>query len=83
MGNIYNINPGDVFWAASDIGWVVGHSYIVYGPLIRGATAVMFEGKPVGTPDAAREQLKRSTGNGAIDKNGALVKAANLITERD
>lgn len=53
MGNIYNINPGDVFWAASDIGWVVGHSYIVYGPLIRGATAVMFEGKPVGTPDAA------------------------------
>lgn len=53
MGNIYDINPGDVFWAASDIGWVVGHSYIVYGPLIRGATAVMFEGKPVGTPDAA------------------------------
>lgn len=52
MGSIYGINPGDVFWAASDIGWVVGHSYIVYGPLIRGATAIMFEGKPVGTPDA-------------------------------
>jgi propionyl-CoA synthetase len=50
---IYGIDPGDVFWAASDIGWVVGHSYIVYGPLIRGATAIMFEGKPVGTPDAA------------------------------
>jgi propionyl-CoA synthetase len=53
MGNIYGIDAGDVFWAASDIGWVVGHSYIVYGPLIRGATAIMFEGKPVGTPDAA------------------------------
>lgn len=52
LENIYGINPGDVFWAASDIGWVVGHSYIVYGPLIRGATAIMFEGKPVGTPDA-------------------------------
>lgn len=50
---IYGIDSGDVFWAASDIGWVVGHSYIVYGPLIRGATAIMFEGKPVGTPDAA------------------------------
>jgi propionyl-CoA synthetase len=53
MGNVYGIDPGDVFWAASDIGWVVGHAYIVYGPLIRGATAIMFEGKPVGTPDAA------------------------------
>lgn len=53
LKNIYNIHPGDVFWAASDIGWVVGHSYIVYGPLIVGATAIMFEGKPVGTPDAA------------------------------
>lgn len=49
---VYDINPGDVFWAASDIGWVVGHSYIVYGPLLHGATAIMFEGKPVGTPDA-------------------------------
>ncbi|MEM8496691.1 MAG: AMP-binding protein [Pseudomonadota bacterium] len=53
MVNIYDIDPGDVFWAASDIGWVVGHSYIVYGPLIRGATTILFEGKPVGTPDAA------------------------------
>jgi propionyl-CoA synthetase len=52
LQNIYGIGPGDVFWAASDIGWVVGHSYIVYGPLIVGATAIMFEGKPVGTPDA-------------------------------
>jgi propionyl-CoA synthetase len=52
MKNIYNVEPGDVFWAASDVGWVVGHSYICYAPLIYGATAVVFEGKPVGTPDA-------------------------------
>ncbi len=51
MKNIYNINPGDVFWAASDVGWVVGHSYIVYAPLLQGATTVMYEGKPIGTPD--------------------------------
>ena len=52
MKNIYNINPGEVMWAASDVGWVVGHSYIVYAPLIAGATTVIFEGKPIGTPDA-------------------------------
>ena len=52
MRNVYDIGPGDVWWAASDVGWVVGHSYIVYAPLIAGATTVMFEGKPVGTPDA-------------------------------
>ena len=52
MKNIYNIEAGDVFWAASDVGWVVGHSYICYGPLLAGATAIVFEGKPVGTPDA-------------------------------
>ncbi|MHC0054551.1 propionate-CoA ligase PrpE [Actibacterium sp. D379-3] len=51
MKNIYNVDPGDVFWAASDVGWVVGHSYICYGPLIHGNTTVVFEGKPVGTPD--------------------------------
>ncbi|MCP5417281.1 MAG: propionyl-CoA synthetase [Chromatiaceae bacterium] len=51
MKNVYNINPGDVFWAASDVGWVVGHSYIVYAPLLHGATTVLYEGKPVGTPD--------------------------------
>jgi len=51
MRNIYDIAPGDVFWAASDVGWVVGHSYIVYGPLFAGATTVLYEGKPVGTPD--------------------------------
>ncbi|MEZ5757651.1 MAG: acetate--CoA ligase [Emcibacteraceae bacterium] len=52
MKNVYNMDPGDVYWAASDIGWVVGHSYIVYGPLIRGCTSILYEGKPVGTPDA-------------------------------
>ncbi len=52
MKNVYGINPGDVFWAASDVGWVVGHSYIVYGPLLHGCTTILFEGKPVGTPDA-------------------------------
>ncbi|MDJ0458868.1 AMP-binding protein [Arthrobacter sp. NQ7] len=52
LENIYGVGPGDVMWTASDVGWVVGHSYIVYGPLLAGATTVMYEGKPVGTPDA-------------------------------
>ncbi|WP_237189850.1 propionyl-CoA synthetase [Rothia nasimurium] len=52
MKNIYNVGPGEVMWCASDVGWVVGHSYIVYGPLLAGATTVLYEGKPVGTPDA-------------------------------
>lgn len=52
MKNVYNVDPGDVFWAASDVGWVVGHSYICYGPLIHANTTIVFEGKPVGTPDA-------------------------------
>jgi propionyl-CoA synthetase len=52
MKAIYNIDAGDVWWSASDVGWVVGHSYIVYGPLIKGATTVFYEGKPIGTPDA-------------------------------
>jgi len=52
MPNVYNVKPGEVFWAASDVGWVVGHSYIVYAPLLVGATTLLFEGKPVGTPDA-------------------------------
>jgi propionyl-CoA synthetase len=51
MKNIYGVEPGDVFWAASDVGWVVGHSYIVYAPLLYGCTTVLYEGKPVGTPD--------------------------------
>ena len=52
MKNLYGVDPGEVWWCASDIGWVVGHSYIVYAPLFHGATSVMYEGKPVGTPDA-------------------------------
>ena len=66
MKNIYNVDVDDVFWAASDVGWVVGHSYIVYAPLLHGASTVMFEGKPVGTPDAGAfwrmiEEYKIST----------------------
>ena len=53
MEYVYNVQAGDVYWAASDIGWVVGHSYIVYGPLIRGCTTILYEGKPIKTPDAA------------------------------
>ena len=52
MKAIYDIDAGDVFWSASDVGWVVGHSYIVYAPLLRGATTILYEGKPIGTPDA-------------------------------
>mgnify|MGYP000016157267 CR=1 FL=1 len=52
MKSIYNVEPGDVYWAASDIGWVVGHSYIIYAPLLHGCTTILYEGKPVGTPDA-------------------------------
>lgn len=52
MKNVYGVEPGEVYWAASDVGWVVGHSYIVYAPLLHGCTTILFEGKPVGTPDA-------------------------------
>ena len=52
MANVYGIEPGEVWWTASDVGWVVGHSYIVYAPLLHGCTTVLYEGKPVGTPDA-------------------------------
>src|SRR5262249_46857236 len=52
MKHIYGVEPGEVYWAASDVGWVVGHSYIVYAPLFHGCTTVLYEGKPVGTPDA-------------------------------
>jgi propionyl-CoA synthetase len=52
MAHVFSVGPGEVFWAASDIGWTVGHGYIVYGPLIHGATTILYEGKPVGTPDA-------------------------------
>ena len=52
MRNIFGVAPGEVWWTASDVGWVVGHSYIVYAPLLAGCTTVLYEGKPVGTPDA-------------------------------
>ena len=52
MKHVYDVEPGDVYWAASDVGWVVGHSYIVYAPLLHGCTTILYEGKPVGTPDA-------------------------------
>jgi len=52
MQNFYGVKPGEVYWAASDVGWVVGHSYIVYAPLLHGCTSILYEGKPVGTPDA-------------------------------
>jgi len=89
MKNIYDVDPGDVFWAASDVGWVVGHSYICYAPLIAGNTTVVFEGKPVGTPDAGtfwrmieehniRVLFTAPTAFRAIkreDPTGALVKS--------
>src|SRR5439155_18732594 len=52
MKNVYDVDPGEVYWAAADIGWAVGHSYTVYAPLFRGCTTILYEGKPVGTPDA-------------------------------
>jgi len=92
MKNIYNVDPGEVFWAASDVGWVVGHSYICYAPLIHGNTTVVFEGKPVGTPDAStfwrviQEHNVRSfftapTAFRAIkrdDPTGAMIKSFDM-----
>ncbi len=92
MRNVYNAEPGEVFWAASDVGWVVGHSYIVYGPLLHGNTTVLYEGKPVGTPDAgafwrvAAEHRVRTlftapTAFRAIkkeDPDGALIRKHDL-----
>jgi propionyl-CoA synthetase len=69
MKNLYGIDPGEVWWCASDIGWVVGHSYIVYAPLLHGATSILYEGKPVGTPDA-----------GAFWRVCAEHKAVSLFT---
>jgi propionyl-CoA synthetase len=92
MANIYGVKPEEVFWTASDVGWVVGHSYIVYGPLIHGCTSVMYEGKPVGTPDAGafwrvidehdvRVFFTAPTAFRAIkreDPEGALIRARDL-----
>src|SRR5690606_10069723 len=69
MRNVYDVAPGEVFWSASDVGWVVGHSYIIYGPLLNGSTTLMYEGKPVGTPDA-----------GAFWRVAAEHKVAALFT---
>ena len=96
MRNVYDVNPGEVFWAASDIGWVVGHSYIVYAPLLAGCTTILYEGKPVGTPDAgafwrvaAEHKVKAlftaPTGFRAIrkeDPNGALKARYDLADFR-
>jgi propionyl-CoA synthetase len=92
MKNIYNIDAGDVYWAASDVGWVVGHSYIVYAPLFNGSTTILFEGKPVGTPDAGafwrvisqhkvKTMFTAPTAFRAIkqqDPNGELIKNYDL-----
>jgi propionyl-CoA synthetase len=92
MRHIYGVKPDEVFWTASDVGWVVGHSYIVYGPLIYGCTSVMYEGKPVGTPDAGafwrvisehdvRVFFTAPTAFRAIkreDPDGALIRAHDL-----
>src|SRR3546814_10877205 len=61
MKNVYDVDPGEVFWAASDVGWVVGHSYIVYAPLLHGCTTVLYEGKPVGTLDAGTFRSEEHT----------------------
>ena len=92
MKHVYGVEPGEVYWAASDIGWVVGHSYIVYGPLFHGCTTILYEGKPVGTPDpgafwrvvAQHEVSVLFTAPTALraikreDPNGELVKSHDL-----
>ncbi len=97
MQAVYNVKPGDVFWAASDVGWVVGHSYIVYAPLIYGCTTILYEGKPVRTPDAgafwrvaSEHKVKvlfaAPTAFRAIkkeDPDGALVKDYDLSQLQD
>jgi propionyl-CoA synthetase len=94
MTNVFGINPGDTWFTASDVGWVVGHSYIVYAPLLTGATTVLYEGKPVGTPDAgafwrviadygAKAMFTAPTAYRAIrreDPEGSLMEAHDLST---
>ncbi len=96
MRNIYNMERGEVFWAASDVGWVVGHSYIVYAPLLYGCTTILYEGKPVGTPDAGafwrviqqhkvRTLFTAPTALRAIkrdDPNGELIKKYDISSLR-
>jgi propionyl-CoA synthetase len=91
LRNIYDVHPGQVWWTASDVGWVVGHSYIVYAPLIAGATTVLYEGKPVGTPDAgAFWRVIAEHGVEALFTAPTAVRAvkkedpeARLLTEHD
>ena len=92
MKNIYDVDPGDAYWSASDVGWVVGHSYIVYAPLLHGCTTILYEGKPVGTPDAGtfwrvisehkvKAMFTAPTAFRAIkreDPNGELLKQYDL-----
>lgn len=75
MKTVYGINKNSVWWVASDMGWVVGHSYICYGPLVYGATSVMYEGKPDRTPDAGQyfRYLRVSRFSGEIAFGGALL----------
>ena len=96
MRNIYNMQPGEVYWSASDVGWVVGHSYIVYAPLLYGCTTIVYEGKPVGTPDAGafwrviaehkvRALFTAPTALRAIkrdDPNGELIKKYDISSLR-
>ena len=96
MKNVYGVDPGDVYWAASDVGWVVGHSYIVYAPLLHGNTTILYEGKPVGTPDAGafwrvisqhkvKAMFTAPTAFRAIkrdDPTGALIKKYDLSISR-
>ena len=76
MENLYGVKPGEIWWCASDIGWVVGHSYIVYAPLFHGATSIMYEGKPVGTPDAGAfwRVIARAQGGGAVHRADRLPR---------
>ena len=70
MQNLYGVNPGEVWWSGSDVGWVVGHSYIVYAPLFHGCTSILYEGKPVGTPDAGAfwRVMRRPRRGGAVHR---------------
>ena len=83
MSNVYDLHPGEVFWAASDVGWVVGHSYIVYAPLLAGCTTVLYEGKPVGTPDAgALWRVAAQYGVKKEDPDGKLIADYDLSKMR-
>lgn len=81
MRHIYGMSPGETFWAASDVGWVVGHSYIVYGPLIAGCATILFEGKPVGTPDAGT--FWRTIKKHAVDVFFTAPTAMRAIRKED